>query len=374
LSLASTVTFLTSRKLAWRGAAERLRSLARRFAGRVHDDPHDLDVADADQASNAPDLGIQSCWAVIGKDAYRKRITMTTSDPVLYPLPQTETESVRQDAARTRVELAETVEALAARFNVRRQVVRKIGSAGRRSRGIWAGGLGATAAVLVAGLTYPGGWTTRRRRWATAGAGALVGMATFVAVDRPRASDRRSGGQHESPPGSSRPGSVPAGSVRPGLSPSDALRSATARPGRDVVDVLLGQHRQIDGMFDWVRSTDGADRREAFAALVDLLHRHERAEGEIVHPVLDELDGPAVDVVAERRREEAAADRALASLISRGTDHPRFVADLDALHRQVLVHAAGEEAEEFPLLRARLSNDRLRSLANQLQAAQTEPW
>jgi hypothetical protein len=141
-----------------------------------------------------------------------------------------------------------------------------------------------------------------------------------------------------------------------------------------VVDVLLGQHRQIDGMFDWVRSTDGADRRGAFAALVDLLHRHERAEGEIVHPVLDELDGTAVDVVAERRREEAAADRAIASLISRGTDHPRFVADLDALHRQVLAHAAGEEAEEFPLLRAQVSNDRLRSMANQLQAAQTEPW
>ena len=104
---------------------------------------------------------------------------MTTSDPVLYPLPQTQAESVRQDAARMRVELAETVEALAARFNVRRQVGRKIGSAGRRSGGVWAGGLGATAAVIVAGLVYPGGRATRRRRWATAGAASLVGMTTL---------------------------------------------------------------------------------------------------------------------------------------------------------------------------------------------------
>lgn len=307
---------------------------------------------------------------------------MTTSDPVLYPLPQTQAESVRQDAARTRVELAETVEALAARFNVRRQVGRKIGSAGRRSGGVWAGGLGATAAVIVAGLVYPGGRATRRRRWATAGAATLVGMTTLVAVEHRRASERRSGGRPNPRPGSVSPGSVRPGLGRPGSAPSDPLRSGTAQPGtrrpdstgRDVVDVLLGQHRQIDGMFAWVRSTDGADRRGAFAALVDLLHRHERAEGEIVHPVLDELDGTALDVVAERRREEAAADRAIASLISRGTDHPRFVADLDALHRQVLAHAAGEEAEEFPLLRAQVSNDRLRSMANQLQAAQTEPW
>jgi hypothetical protein len=351
------------------------------FAGRAHDHPRDLDVVDADQAWNPLDLGIQSCWVVIGKDAYRKRITMTTSDPVLYPLPQSEAESVRQDAARTRVELAETVEALAARFNVRRQVRRKISSASRRSARSWAVGLGTSAAVIVAGLAYPGGRTTKRRRWTTTGAAALVGMATFVVVDR-RASERRGAGRHDSRPGSPRPGSVRPGSSRPASAPSDALRSGTPQPGsgrststgRDVVDVLLRQHRQIDGMFDWVRSTDGADRRGAFAALVDLLHRHERAEGEIVHPVLDELDGPAVDVVAKRRREEAAADRAVASLISRGTDDPRFVADLDTLHRQVLAHAAGEEAEEFPILREQVSNERLRSMANQLQSAQTEPW
>ena len=127
-------------------------------------------------------------------------------------------------------------------------------------------------------------------------------------------------------------------------------------------------------MFAWVRSTDGAERLGAFAALVDFVHRHERAEKAIVHPALSDLDGPVGRVVADRLDEENAADRTIASMISRGPDNSRFLTDLDHLHAQVRAHAAHEETEEFPLLRAHLAADRRRNMANQVRAAQAEPW
>jgi hypothetical protein len=55
-------------------------------------------------------------------------------------------------------------------------------------------------------------------------------------------------------------------------------------------------------------------------------------------------------------------------------DNPRFAADFDELRDQVRAHAAHEEAIEFPLLRELVPGDRLLTMANQVQAAQAEPW
>jgi hypothetical protein len=313
-------------------------------------------------------MGIQSCAAVIGKDAYRKRITMTTSDPVLYPLPQSDAESIRQDAARARLDLADTVEALAARLNVRRQVFRKIRSASRRSAPAWAAGAGAASVVILARLAHSGSRPAHRRRWAAGGVATAVSVVTYVAIDRRHRPNRQA-----------QPGwqSVAIESTAPVVASAPAVEPSSLAPnpaGRDVVDVLLDQHRQIDGMFAWVRSTEGVARREAFAALVEFVHRHERAEQKIVHPVLAALDGPAARAVADRRDEEGTADRSIASLIRRGVDNHRFAADFDELRDQVRVHATHEEAVEFPLLRARVPDDRLVTMANQVQAAQAEPW
>jgi hypothetical protein len=210
---------------------------------------------------------------------------------------------------------------------------------------------------LTARLRHPGAEKTARGRLATGMAAAVAGATAYAAVARRRRVRR----------GNPTTAAVPTTPIAVGPMPPNPI-------GRDVVDILLDQHRQIDGMFEWVRSTDGAARREAFAALVELLHRHERAEQEIVHPVLGELDGPAAQVVADRRGEEGAADRSIASLIRRSVDNSRFAADFDELHRLVRAHAAHEEAIEFPLLRARVSGDQLRSMANQVRAAQVEPW
>jgi hemerythrin superfamily protein len=132
----------------------------------------------------------------------------------------------------------------------------------------------------------------------------------------------------------------------------------------DVVTVLIEQHQRIEAAFAEVLEAVGQHRVEAFAALVDLLRYHERAERDLVHPLLRPF---AAEVADARLAEEDAADRALASLVSRGVADPAFEAGLIRLQRLVSDHAAHEEAREFPLLRSDIAPARLRDVAGQVR-------
>jgi hypothetical protein len=245
---------------------------------------------------------------------------VSLSDPILYPARHDTAEGLRQEALRTRTELANTVAALSERLSPRRAVrpgvvipivagavvlaaLRRIPAVGALA------GLGASAATAAA-LRW------RERRW-TAGA----------------ARSRRGSG------------------------------FATGG-GSDVVAVLRGQHRRIERGFAAVFAARGSDRLEAFSSLVNLLRHHERVEQEFVHPLLQSF---APDVADASLAEELAAGRGLASLISRGVDDPGFEPDLVRLRSMVADHAAHEESREFPVLRRQLASARLRDLGGQVR-------
>ena len=265
---------------------------------------------------------------------------MSTSDPVLYPEPAGTTEALRQEAARARADVAQTMELLADRMTPSR-VLRPL-----------------VSAPVVAGVvTGIGVWVVMLRSRVLREI-AWVGGLTAAAVAF--AGARR----------------VAAPSTPPPLAPA-------ARTGRnDVVDLLLDQHRQIVAAFDAVNAAaPGQDRLETFASLVELLRHHERAEQHVVHPVMasladqtDQTDqndqndqtnhaNQANDVAQARVEEEEAADRMLASLVSMGVDDPNFEPGLARLQQMVADHAAHEETQEFPILRERISPARLRQLA-----------
>ncbi len=257
---------------------------------------------------------------------------MSTSDPILYPLPGDGPEGRRQEAARARAELAQTLDELAARVDARRLV---------RPRRVAPVVAGAAAAIgTLVGL---------RRRPGLAGlAAAAAAVAGFVGARRLTRS------------------------ARPRPVPTPALVEH-AGPERDVVDLLLSEHRQIDALFAAALAAPDRQRLDTFANLVEFLRRHEHGEQEVVRPVVTEVGGEAV--AAARLAEEAAADRTLASLISRGVTDDGYPAGLARLRDQVRAHAAHEEAEEFPLLRSRVPAERLQQLAGQLRSAHAgEPW
>ena len=256
---------------------------------------------------------------------------MSTSDPVLYPVPAGSTEALQQDAARARADVAQTVEELAERMTPGRLVQPSVTVP--------------VGAAVVAGV---GTWVTMGRSRVLreiAWVGGLAAAALAFATARRVVGSRRPATALPGPP-------VPTGppAVRTGLN--------------DVVDVLLDQHREIIAAFDRVRdAAPGQDRLETFAALVQLLRHHERVEQRVVHPELAEF---ADGVARARVEEETAADHMLASLISIGVDDRNFDPGLARLQQMVVDHAEHEETEEFPLLRAKVSPARRRELAGEV--------
>lgn len=256
---------------------------------------------------------------------------MSTSDPVLYPQPAGTTEGLRQEAARARDDVAQTIELLTERMTrlAPRRVLRS----------------SVTVPVVAAVVAGMGTWVTMLRSrvvreiaWV---GGLTAATLTFAAARRVVA-----------PRG-------PATAVR-----EPEIRTPAVRTGlNDVVDVLLDQHREILVAFDRVRDAAGQDRLELFSALVQLLRHHERVEQRVVHP---ELAAFADEVARARVEEEGAADRLIASLISIGVTDKTFDAGFARLRQMVVDHAAHEETEEFPLLRERISAQRRRQLAGEV--------
>lgn len=285
------------------------------------------------------------------------------TDPILYPLPRGTAESLRQDIYRSRADLVDTAAALGARLNPRREAARLAGTLGRAAAPL-AGGVAAGTLAAYAGRSL--GRRRGLRRLATILATAGGYLVAHRAVRRRPARGTVAGDVSVVAPGDI-------------LAVDEAPRSpavvAQTGPGAvDVVDVLIAQHRNIENLFERAATAPAAMRTEAFAALVEFLNKHEHTEQEIVHAELRSLGGDAAMTAEGRLDEERLADRALASLVHRGIDDGGFQEGLAHLRAMVRAHARHEEAEEFPLLRANLPASRLQGLANQVNAAQTEPY
>jgi hemerythrin superfamily protein len=147
----------------------------------------------------------------------------------------------------------------------------------------------------------------------------------------------------------------------------------------DVVDVLLTQHEEARALLVRVLGATGQEKIELFAVLVEKLQGHERAEQEVVHPVLAEIAAESQDpmdgrVTADILAEERAADQQIAELIAMGPDDPGFDRHLADFQAAVVAHAAHEEEHEFPLLRSRVEVAQLQAMGAQVLRSQTDAW
>jgi hemerythrin superfamily protein len=139
-------------------------------------------------------------------------------------------------------------------------------------------------------------------------------------------------------------------------------------PQRDVLDEVVKDHREIQALFARVNSATGKRKRDAFQNLVKKLAAHETAEQEVVHP-LSEAAG-ATAVKEHRLAEEREAEQLLASLVALEMGSPEFHDLFQRLEAEVLAHAQSEESEEHPRIRAHVSVDDLRGLADSFRTAE----
>jgi hemerythrin superfamily protein len=138
---------------------------------------------------------------------------------------------------------------------------------------------------------------------------------------------------------------------------------------KDVVDLLVQQHEHIRSMFAAVESTGGDAKQEKFDELRRFLAVHETAEELVTHPNARTADG-GKDVVDARLEEETAAKKTLADLDGMSVDDPAFDPLLSQLKSAVLAHAAAEEKQEFPLLRANNDQKMLDKMAHAIRAVE----
>lgn len=139
---------------------------------------------------------------------------------------------------------------------------------------------------------------------------------------------------------------------------------------KNVVELLIEQHKQIKNLFQELSHAQGDRKRELFEDLVRLLAMHETAEEIIVHPTARREIDDGERVVQSRLHEESEAKEALAELYDMGVDHPEFDTRLSQLAEDVIDHANHEERDEFSQLTAKLPEDRLRRMAGVLKAAE----
>ncbi len=149
-----------------------------------------------------------------------------------------------------------------------------------------------------------------------------------------------------------------------------ATGSAQQSNGQDVVEFLLGQHREVERLFGELRQASGEGRRHAFEHLVRLLAVHETAEEEVVYPALRQAADDGDAVADARTSEESEAKDALSELEKIGPDGAEFPAKLQAFEQLVLTHARNEEREVFPRLRQSQDPERLEQMAKAVEAAE----
>src|SRR5256885_648913 len=101
------------------------------------------------------------------------------------------------------------------------------------------------------------------------------------------------------------------------------------------------------------------------------MHRHERGEQAVVHPVTRDHTQRGDLVTEACAAEEERARWAILDLQDLGVDHPSFTAKFAAFRQAVLDHAAHEERDELPLLRRYVPTQRLHTMANELRNVQT---
>lgn len=138
---------------------------------------------------------------------------------------------------------------------------------------------------------------------------------------------------------------------------------------KDVVDLIVQDHRDMQQMFDRLRSGDG-DRALLFEQMAAVLTAHSRAEEAEVYPAIEKAGDS--DDVTHARQEHAEADDLLATLKTLDPDSTEFGEKLTKLIDAVSHHIEEEESSALPALREAVGTDRLAELAEAFAARRGE--
>ena len=142
---------------------------------------------------------------------------------------------------------------------------------------------------------------------------------------------------------------------------------------RDVIEVLMHDHREVETMFAELESLKGAatdsdrSRRKDLVERVTIeLVRHSVAEEAEVYPAVKEK--VSAEEAERAKQEDAEAEETMKRLEKLQPDDLSFDAELATLMREIREHVAEEEGEMFPHMRQVFSEEELRELGSKVEA------
>jgi hemerythrin superfamily protein len=145
---------------------------------------------------------------------------------------------------------------------------------------------------------------------------------------------------------------------------------AMAENGRDVIEILTHDHREVEGMFGKLTAAaDPGERRQIADEITIELVRHSAAEEQYLYPAVRQ-HVPDGDAVADKElADHFEVENLLKGLAKADPDSTDFAALTGQLIRTVNAHVKDEEHALFPALAGHATPADLRRLGEQVQAA-----
>lgn len=141
--------------------------------------------------------------------------------------------------------------------------------------------------------------------------------------------------------------------------------------GRDVVDVLIADHRELQELFGQLERSQGTpdERRRLVDVVIAELVRHFVAEEEHIYPTVRKVLPDADQAADHKISEHAQAERTMKRLEQLDRLDPRYNELIMQLITAMRRHISDEEADLFPRLRTACPSEQLAQLAGKVEEA-----
>jgi len=172
--------------------------------------------------------------------------------------------------------------------------------------------------------------------------------------------------------------------------PSDnaSERQGTVTEQRDVIEILVHDHREVEDLFSQLEQPVGSaagdaalsERKDLVDRVIKELVRHAEAEEMYVYPAAREHLPGGQELADHELEEHQEAEKIMARLDGMSPDNVDFHSDLTQLMTAIRHHVQEEESDFFPKLRGVLSTEQLTELGAKVEAAKKiapthpHPW
>ena len=145
---------------------------------------------------------------------------------------------------------------------------------------------------------------------------------------------------------------------------------STSDIGRDVVDVLTSDHRDVTALIGEIWTIkDPMIRRDLTDTAISELVRHAVAEEMYVYPAMRKHLPDGDKAVEHDTEEHKELEHKMKDLEALDASSPEFDAKLAELAEILADHVQDEESEQFPELRRRIPREELVELAGKVETA-----